>query len=222
MKMKVQYFTAVALLLLIAAACGPMRQDGNGEPEKKEVPIVYTADLNSLNQGITNQPASGSLTITVRGDSATIELSVSSLAPGMMHLAHLHGYKDGSEASCPPVPEADKNDDGIVDLIETRDYSGITMIPFHDDPVSLEIKTETYPVADERGNFSYSKVVSVKELSAAVKNKFGIEDFSFDKFVLYVHGVSEEIALPGSVESLPDVPAMVTLPVACGELGVSL
>lgn len=219
MKKKNQYFKAIIILLVVTVtACGPAGQKETGEKKTEEQPVIYTAELSSLNQETTDQPVSGSLTITVEGDSATIDLNISSIAPNMMHLAHLHGFENGSEAKCPPVPEADDNGDGIVDLIETRDYSGITMIPFHDNPVSLKIKTETYPQADAMGNFNYSKTISVKELTKAVQDKFGIEDFSFDNFVVYVHGVSEETTLPESVQSLPDVPAMITLPVACGEL----
>ena len=213
MKIRNQSFTAIIiLLLLIAASCGQ---------QMEEEPTVYTAELNNLNQNITDQPASGELTVTVKGDSATIKLNVSSVAPDIMHLAHLHGYEDGSEAKCPTFPEADNNNDSIVDLIETRDYSGITMIPFHDDPVSLEIKTDTYPKADAQGNFNYSKVVSMQALSSAVSEKFGIENFSFDNFVVFVHGIRQDTTLPESVQSLPDVPAKVTLPVGCGELEIS-
>ncbi len=117
-----------------------------------------------------------------------------------------------------PVQDADANGDSIVDLIETREYSGVTMIPFHDNPVSMEIKAETYPQADAQGNLNYSAVVSMTELTSAVQEKFGVENFDFSNFVVYVHGVGDETTLPESVESLPDVPAKVTLPVACGEL----
>lgn len=225
MKTRYQFIAAFLMLsLIITSACGPAKQEEAGGEKMKEgtkteeEAKIYTAELNSLNQNITDQPVSGSLTIRVQGDKATIELKVSSLAPNMMHLAHLHGYEDGSEASCPSLPDADKNEDGIVDLIETRDYSGITMIPFHDEPASLKIKTETYSKSDAQGNYTYSKVVSMTELSSAVKEKFGVEDFNFDDYVVYVHGVSDQATLPESVQSLPDVPAMVTLPVACGEL----
>ncbi len=211
---------AIIFLFIFNVACGPSRQKETGEAEMEvdDSPMVYSAELSSLNQNLTDEPVTGSLTITVQGDSATIDLDVSSLAPDMMHLAHLHGHEDGSEAACPAAPEADKNGDDIVDLIETRDYSGITMIPFHDDPVSLEIKTESYPRSDAQGNLEYSEVISVQELSSAVRNKFGIKDLEFNDFVVFVHGVSEQSSLPESVQSLPDVPAMVTLPVACGEL----
>jgi len=210
MKMRDQSFAAIIILLLIiAASCGQ---------QMEEEPTVYTAELSSLNQNITDQPVTGSLTVSVKGDSATIELNVSSAAPNIMHLAHLHGYEDGSEAKCPAFPEADNNNDSIVDLIETRDYSGITMIPFHDDPVSLEIKTDTYSKADAQGNLNYSKVVSMQALSSAVREKFGIENFNFDNFVVYIHGVSQDTTLPESVQSLPDVPAKITLPVSCGKL----
>ena len=67
-------------------------------------------------------------------------------------------------------PAADKNGDGIIDLIETEPMSGTTMVPFHDNPVSMQIV-----------NFPATK-------------------------------------LPATVASLDDVPAQVTLPIACGKI----
>src|SRR6056297_3011280 len=99
MKMINQSLTAIIILLLVAAA--------GCKPKEEEEPTVYTAELHSLNQNITGQPVTGSLTITVKNDSATIDLNVTSIAPNMMHLAHLHGYEDGSEAKCPVFPDAD-------------------------------------------------------------------------------------------------------------------
>ncbi|MFW5708337.1 MAG: hypothetical protein ACOCX0_05455 [Bacteroidota bacterium] len=223
--MKIKYKYLVGMIIssvIMITACGPTgdrkTEETTREEEEEESVEVYSAELKSLNSDVTGQEVSGLLTITVEDDMATIDMNVYSLAPNMMHLAHLHGYEDGSAGECAPDADADANGDGIVDLIETREHSGVTMIPFHNNPVNLEISSDSYPVADAQGNLSYSTQVSVEELSAAVEEKFDIEDFSFENFVVYVHGVSAETTLPETVESLPDVPATVTLPVACGKL----
>ncbi len=43
----------------------------------------------------------------------------------MMHLQHVHGFKDGSDAVCADSAQ-DVNNDGIVNLMETQLVSGIT------------------------------------------------------------------------------------------------
>ena len=40
----------------------------------------------------------------------------------------------------------------------------------------------------------------------------------FERRVIFLHGVPEDAQLPDTVQSLGDVPAHVTLPIACGEI----
>jgi hypothetical protein len=136
-----------------------------------------------------------------------------------MHLQHIHGYveEDASFASC-PLSGADANDDDIVDLIETQDFTGITLIPLHEDPVSLAIQSETYPTANEDGEIDYMQSVSLEELEQALQETHDIESLDLAQRTVFVHGVSPDADLPDTAESLPDVPAHVTLPVACGEV----
>ena len=134
-----------------------------------------------------------------------------------MILQHFHGFKDGSDATCAGV-EQDANNDGIIDLLETRPVSGVTLVPFHDDPASLKIKTHTYPKADAEGRIMYVKTVSTSALESAMQQKYGISEMEWEKRVIYLHGVPEDTELPESVQSLPDVPAHITLPVSCGPI----
>ncbi|MFP4369583.1 MAG: hypothetical protein ACOC2K_03150 [Bacteroidota bacterium] len=206
--------------LLIAALLFPLFFAGCEQDTVEETVdiVVYETLLSPLNTEANNgMETRGSFTFTQRDDTVIVVGEVNDAYPGIMHLMHLHGFEDGSEAQCAP-DEADKNDDGVIDLIETRDYSGITMIPLHSEPVTLEIHNESYPIADNRGNMRYEGRFMKSDLDAAVKEKFGIDTVNFNNFVLYVHGVAEDTTLAESVQSLPDVPANITIPISCGEL----
>jgi hypothetical protein len=73
----------------------------------------------------------------------------------MEHLQHLHGFAKGDRVSKCPAARNDRDGDGIIDLIETEPVAGTTMVPFHDDPVSMEIVKDTYPAAGADGSYSY-------------------------------------------------------------------
>ena len=216
--------------VLILSNCGPATQQQNEDAEGvddmaiEETPnmadevTIYRGEIQNMNFAQQEgQSIDGTVTITVNDDIATVEVEAYSLPPNMMHLQHFHGFEDGNEAECPEA-EADKNGDGIIDLIETQESAGITMIPLHDNPLNLEIKTETYPQAAENGDLKYSTSFSVSEMQNAVKEKYGLENFDFNDFVLFIHSVNEGQNLPETVQSLPGVPAHITLPIACAEL----
>jgi Cu/Zn superoxide dismutase len=182
---------------------------------KEQRTTTYKPALHALNSGTTGSTAKGEATFTIDGDQLTITVDAQGLPPDMMHLQHFHGFKDGHAAACPDAA-ADNNDDGVVDLIETEPYAGTTMVPFHDDPVSMEIPSYTYPKADADGSYHYEKTVSLKALQAAFTKKFGSDDLALDRRVVFIHGVPADTALPKSAASLGTIPAQVTLPIACG------
>ncbi|WP_377509480.1 hypothetical protein [Pontibacter locisalis] len=180
--------------------------------------MVYDVNLSSLNSEANDgRDVSGTARFEVRDSLLLITVNAEGLEPNTMHLQHLHSFETPADASCPPGMEADTNKDGIIDLIETRQSAGITMIPLHDNPVNMEIKTDTYPTTDNEGKLSYQKTVNLNELSSAYKEKFGM-DIDLTRHVIFIHGVGSDASLPASVQSLPDVPAHVTLPVACGAI----
>ncbi|MGP1667791.1 MAG: hypothetical protein ACTS5I_18215, partial [Rhodanobacter sp.] len=124
---------------------------------------------------------------------------------------------DNHQATCPSAA-ADVNGDGIIDLIETEPMAGTTMVPFHADPVSMRIVDDSYPKAAADGTFSYRKTVSLSALNAAFDKTFGDKSLDLDRRVVFIHGVMPNTALPKSTASLGDIPAQVTLPIACGEI----
>lgn len=183
------------------------------------LPRVYEVNLSGLNSAANEaRIIRGTAKFEVQDNQLMITVNAEGLEPNTMHLQHLHSFEAGEEASCPSGMEADANKDGIIDLIETRESAGITMIPLHDNPVSMEIKTETYPTADDEGKISYQQTVNLDELSSAYKDKFGLDTLDLTRHVIFIHGIGADATLPESVQSLPEVPAHVTLPVACGEI----
>lgn len=177
----------------------------------------YIAKLVPLNAEKIGTSASGTANLEIADGKLTVLIDVADLTPGLMHLQHFHGFPDGKDATC-PTAQADTNADGYVDLIETETMAGTTMLPFHAHPVTLEIPNDTYPVADKSGAAHYQHTDSVDELEKALKEKFKAPVLDLSKRVIFVHGVASDAKLPESVQSLPGVPAQVTIPVACGQI----
>jgi hypothetical protein len=166
------------------------------------------------------EEATGQAVLTRSDQALTITVSARGLTPGM-HLMHLHGFEGDNpvEAMCPGM-EADANGDGYVDLIETREAAGVTMIPLTQDPASLTIQTDTYPTAREDGSLDYVHEIEAAALEEAVREKFG-SPIAAGQRVVVIHGAPEGADLPDSVQSLDGVPARVTIPIACAELDES-
>lgn len=177
----------------------------------------YVADLRPLNADVAGHEATGEATFEIADGQLTITVEAKGLEPGIAHLQHFHGFPDGSDATRPTMA-ADANGDGIIDLIETQPSAGTTMVPFHADPVSLEIPSKTYPVAAADGRTSYHATVALADLEQALSKKFGAKALALEQRVMIVHGVAPATKLPDSVASLETVPAQITLPVACGEI----
>jgi hypothetical protein len=198
----------ITCLFAVPAAAQELSPEGHAKS-------VYVAQLQPMNAKVTGHRTSGEARFTVKGDSLTISIKVKDAAPGVIHWQHFHGFKDNRDATC-ATPAADKNRDGIVDLIETEPASGTTMVPFIEDPVSMNVAEGTYPKASADGTYKYRRTVSLQALSAAFAKAFDGSKLDLDRRVVLIHGTSN--TLPKSVASLGPIPAQVTLPIACGTI----
>ena len=178
---------------------------------------VYVAKLAALNTSVTGTAAVGKVTFTVEGDSLTIATDATGLPKDITHWQHFHGFKDGHASAC-PAKSADANGDGIIDLIETEPAAGTTMVPFIDDPVSMDVAHGTYPKASAGGALHYREAVSLSALQEAFGKAFEGQKLDLDTRVVFLHGVPSDTKLPASVASLGPIPAQVTLPIACGQI----
>lgn len=189
-------------------------------PALAQTPETETIDVSGELQAVNSvggTPVSGTAAIRSENGTLILSLDAEGLSPGM-HLAHVHGFEgpDPDDSACPGA-DADTNGDGFVDLIETREAAGVTMIPFSADPVSLIIQSETYPEADGSGRMEYRQSLPLTALSAAITSRFDTP-LAASRRVVFVHGVPEGTNLPETVQSLEGVPAHLTLPIACAEL----
>lgn len=179
--------------------------------------VVYIARLHPMNTRVTGHGATGEARFTVTGDTLTISIDAKDVPPGIVHWQHFHGFKDNHAARC-PTEAADVNHDGIIDLIETEPMSGVTMVPFDNDPAAMQIAHGVYPKASASGDYQYRQTVSLKALKAAFAKAFGDQALDLDRRVVFIHGVPSTTRLPASVASLGTIPAQVTLPIACGRI----
>lgn len=177
----------------------------------------FVAKLQPLNADKIGTSARGTANLDIADGNLSVAIDLSGLPPNLMHLQHFHGFPDGKTATC-PTAAADTNGDGYVDLIETEPLAGTTMVPFHAHPATLEIPSDSYPVANGTGVAHYAKTEVVADLEGALKEKFKAPVLALDKRVIFVHGVASNTGLPDTVKSLPGVPAQVTLPIACGTI----
>jgi hypothetical protein len=180
--------------------------------------VTYKAELSPLNSKTTGSGARGEATFTISGDRLTIRITAKGVPPNMEHLQHFHGFAKGDRKSRCPTARDDKNRDGTIDIVETEPAAGVTMVPFDDNPVSMSMVNDTFPMAGADGSYSYEKTVSVKALEAAFIKKLPGQQLDLGRRVVFLHGVPTSTKLPAAVASLDDIPAQVTLPIACGEI----
>lgn len=198
---------ACALVLGVAGAWAPTAQAAE----------TYTATLVPMNAKAAGTEVRGKAVVMVSGADVTFELQAQGLPPSMMHMAHLHGFANDMNATCPGT-QADVNRDGVVDLLETEPTSGVTMIPFNAQPAALKIASDTYPMASKDGRIGYRQQLSLTGLSSAMSIEFNGASPSFANRVIFLHGIPTTAPLPKTAASLPGVPAQVTIPIACGKL----
>ncbi|MEO7274220.1 MAG: hypothetical protein ABIX28_06835 [Vicinamibacterales bacterium] len=206
----------VAIATLVAGAATASGLSGPALVAAPAADTVYVAELTPLNVKASGLTAGGTMRFTVHGDALAIAITVTGVPPTIEHWQHVHGFADGRQAAC-PQPSADVNGDGYIDILETEPVMGVTMVPFNDDPVAMNIPTHTYPHASAAGAFGYQKTVSLPALQAAFGKTFGGR-LDLERRVVQVHGVVDRPALPGSVASLGPIPSQVTIPLACGAI----
>jgi len=212
MGLQMRELTAIAMAGVLAAVAAVSVAHG------ANAKVIYQAELSPLNSKASGSDASGAATFTLSGDRLTIHISAKGVPPNMEHLQHFHGFAAGHRRSRCPTTRDDKNHDGIIDMVETEPVAGTTMVPFTDDPVSMQIVNDTYPRAGPDGSYLYEKTISLKALKAAFTAKFPGQQLDLDRRVVFLHGVATTTNLPATVVSLDHIPAQVTLPIACGEI----
>lgn len=210
---------ALACALVLAAVQPSAAQQGPVRDQEEfaiNLEELFTAPFIPINMEFAPPPV-GLITVRREGDHVEFTAQVSALTT-RQHMLHIHGFAttDPPEADC-ANEAADKNGDGIVDIIELRPVSGVILIPLTQEPASLNVKSGNYLRPGEDGKAIYTQTVDYKALKDALQERFGTEP-RFGRRVVYLHGVPGNVTLPDSVQSLPGMPAQATVPVACADL----
>ena len=207
-----------------APASGDAAMAAMGGMGGLEEGALYVAELHPLNawvqqrldpdprtpRGVTEGKAyfrvkDGMLTAVV--DVQGAEPNDSPLPEGL-HPQHIH-----AASQCPPM-SADVNGDGIVDVIEGLPFYGAILVPLDGDISNTTAEIPTFPIATgDKGTYHYQASTSLATLEAAIGAPLALPTRH-----VVVHGVDINTPLPPSVQSLPGLPAQITLPVACGEI----
>lgn len=220
--MRVQAGLLIALSTL-ASACSPQASTAPNETsgaKAEPLPVAdsYVAEVSALNADKTGFTPAGKATFTVKGDSLIVHVKMTGTPPDIEHWEHFHGFPEGKEANCATAAN-DANKDGFVDLIETGSAMGTTMVPFNDAPHHMDIPTDTYPRADAKGSYEYTKTVPLAELEAKFGETYNGAKIDLSKRVFMVHGVPTTMKLPASVQGqVGKYDVFTTLPIACGKI----
>lgn len=217
--MKINFipFVLGVVLIAITGCNGSDQKDKQKSGSMAHVEAVYTANLRPLNSNVTGMEASGAARFIVTNDSIFVTIDVAGVPGDMQHWQHFHGFKNDSIAVC-TTEAADANGDGIIDVVETEPVSGTTMVPFNARPEEMQVGSDTYPKAGSDGTYQYEVRIPLQQLKTAFAKSFGDSSLDLSRRVLYIHGVPSNTTLPATVASIGDIPAQVTIPIACGKI----
>ncbi len=179
-------------LVLIASAC----RDEPVRPGDRAVNASVAAQPDAQNGASSGSPAvevfrvslaplngsgvHGTATIQVKGSDLVVELQAVGHVPDMMHAQHIHGFTDGTDATCPPPSAAGA--DGVLSFTDGLPFYG---------PVQLLLAPFPAP-ANSSGAFHYRGSFPQGSLA------FGVEDLELKTMVLHGDFVGSEF-----VGSLP-------------------
>jgi hypothetical protein len=173
----------------------------------------YSSTLGQLN-GTTG---TGSITVDVKGDQATVNLQVSGLAQTFMdapypHVQHIHG---GAKGVC-PTPANDANGDGIVNVAEGAPGYGDIQTTLTTSGATTPAEGLNLQLGGQGGTYSIQRTIT---LDAATK-----ASLESGTAVVVVHGLDPATAgVPAEVfgspsELKPELPLGATSPALCGTL----
>lgn len=209
---------SLVILSLFAFSCKNPNKNNNQESQSQVNNVeIYEAQIQSLNSSITNLQTSGKARFVIDEDKMHVTIDIRNAPPGIEHWQHFHGFPNDTIAQCASAAQ-DANGDGVIDVVETETVSGTTMVPFNKFPAKMVVPTDTYPVADNDGSYHYEVEIPLDSLNTAFADAFGDSGLKLEKRVIYIHGVHSDTNLPKTVASLGDIPAHVTLPIACGKI----
>lgn len=200
---------AAAAPLALGAAGAAAAQSGGTQ--------VYTATLRPV--PLNNQAsASGTLTLTLRGNLATVHEQVSGLAATFMggpfpHVQHIHG---GARGVCPPA-SADANHDGVISTTDGQPFYGAIQTTLSEAPGGTAAADGTnVKIAPSGPGFTYDRTITLDQAT--------LNSIRSHIAVIVVHGLNPATAPKAASTEKSEIPGTSSLPLAatapalCGAL----
>lgn len=175
-------------------------------------PVSYQATLAPQNN---QSGASGMLSLTLNGSTATITEHVSGLAATFNgqpfpHVQHIHGSGNGM---C-PTGAADTNGDGVVSTVEGQPAYGKVLTTLSTSGDTSAAAATDIKIAPNGSSYDYSRTITLDAATMAA-----IQD---GNAVIVVHG-DDPTKLPAAAQTeksplVPSLPLAATAPALCGKL----
>jgi len=174
----------------------------------------YQATLNRIN----HTSGSGSLRLSLNGNTATITERVSGLAAKFSgaaypHVQHIHG---GAQGVCPST-SADKNGDGVISTTEGAPSYGPIVTTLHKSGDTSPAAGTNIKTAPSGASYSYSRTITLSAASVAA--------IKAGTAVIVVHGLDpatlSKQAQGEPSDLVPSLPLAATSPALCGKLVAS-
>lgn len=220
-----------SLLILMGLILLSCNQSGGGksspthvtqEPISIEMNGLYRAKLQAVNPTISPR-VNGSLTLLRERGELVAHLRFSGGPASILHVQNVH-----VGTRCPNIKD-DLNKDGYIDAKEGAAIYKDVIIPLDDDLNSQFMGLGTFPVADEYGFYSYSRVANwdkfMQDLHEEDINPDDVyikqqakQEFTVQDMVVVVLGVPQETTLPDTVEGMGRLNKYQGIPVACGKI----
>ena len=228
LKKYIAFSTLLSTALLVS--CGGGGGGGGGsssavpvqEENRLEIEMLgaYQGLLYPLNQTVAGN-VTGALMLVRERDDLIASLRFSGGPASILHIQNVH---EGSR--CPTLAD-DLNQDGFIDAEEGAKVYGGILIPLDDDLNSQRMGLGTFPVADEYGHYSYSKIAKWDKFMEDLREEdINLQD-DYVKLpanknmtaagkVVVVFGVPSKTDLPSTVAGRGRLTNFEALPIACG------
>jgi hypothetical protein len=221
-------FVALLIIsLVLAGSCGGKSSSHSKPPEVVSETLdqspfdgLYLAKFETLNPHI-NGTVPGSLTLLRQEDKLMVFVR---MFAGGVRAWHQQGIYYGTR--CPQMSD-DINGDGTIDIIEAMNVVGKMIVPLDANINSQVAGRNLFPLGDLSGYYHYERMASFNRLFEDLHDEdTDLEDhigklereekFSFEKRVILVQGVTQDVLLPETVAGLGKRKPFQTLPVTCG------
>ncbi|HET6811902.1 MAG TPA: CHRD domain-containing protein [Acidimicrobiales bacterium] len=168
---------------------------------------TYTANLQPVPlNGQTN--ATGTLTLSLNGNLATIHEQVSGLAATFMgqpfpHVQHIHG---GAMGQCPTASD-DPDHDGVIDTTDAQPEYGPIQTTLSEPPGGTTAADGTnIKIAPSGSSFTYDRTITLDQAT--------MNSINSNVAVIVVHGLDPATAPKAATTQQSEIPGTSSLPMA--------